>query len=208
MSDKLLSLYHSLPPWMRSLAASLRGRQLRRWRYGADAEQLVDEALVREHWSVERLRKWQEERLAFILHRAATKVPFYREQWARRRTRGDKSSWGYLENWSLLEKESVRRNPHAFLAEDCDRRRMIHERTSGTTGKPLDLWLSRQTARVWYALFEARGRRWRGVSRHEPWAILGGQAVVPARANRPPFWVWNAPMNQLYLSANHISDSN
>src|SRR5262249_34880573 len=149
MNDRLLSLYHSLPPWMRSLAASLRGRQLRRWRYGADAEQLVDEALVREHWSVERLRKWQEERLAFILHRAATKVPFYREHWARRRIRGDRSSWGYLENWSLLEKESVRRDPHAFLAEDCDRRRMIHERTSGTTGKPLDLWLRSQTARAW-----------------------------------------------------------
>jgi len=208
MNDQLLSLYHSLPSWMRSLAASLRGRQLRRWRYGADAEQLVNEALEREHWSAERLRKWQEERLAFILHRAATKVPFYREHWAKRRTRGDKSPWEYLENWSLVEKESVRRNPQAFLAEDCDRRRMIHERTSGTTGKPLDLWLSRKTARAWYALFEARGRHWRGVSRYEPWAILGGQAVVPARVNRPPFWVWNAAMNQLYLSANHISDGN
>src|SRR5262249_60933709 len=98
MSDKLLSLYHSLPPWMRSLAASLRGLQLRHWRYGADAEQLVDEALERDHWSVEKLRKWQEERLAFILHRAATKAPFYREHWAKRRARGDKSSWERLEN--------------------------------------------------------------------------------------------------------------
>ncbi|HKQ80514.1 MAG TPA: hypothetical protein VJ810_42865 [Blastocatellia bacterium] len=208
MSDKLLSLYHSLPPWLRSWAASLRGAHLRHWRYGADAERLVNEALEREHWSVERLKRQQEERLAFILHRAATKVPFYRKEWATRRGRGDKASWEYLENWSLLEKETVRRNPQAFLAEDCDRRRMIHDRTSGTTGKPLDLWMSRETSCAWYALFEARGRRWRGVSRFERWANLGGQAVVPARVTQPPFWVWNFPMNQLYLSANHISERN
>jgi len=208
MNDRLLSIYHSLPPRLRSWAASLRGLQLRNWRYGADAERLVSEVLERESWSAEKWGRWREERLAFILHRAATMVPFYREEWARRRRRGNQASWEYQENWGLLEKESVRRNPHAFLAEDCDRRRMIPERTSGTTGKPLDLWLSRETTRAWYALFEARGRRWRGVSRFEPWAILGGQAVVPARANRPPFWVWNAPMKQLYLSANHISGRN
>lgn len=208
MNDRLLSLYHSLPPWLRSLAASLRGYHLRRWRYGADSERLAQEALERESWSAEKWERWREDRLAFILHRAATQVPFYREEWAKRRRSGDRASWEYLENWPLLAKESVRRNPRAFLAEDCDWRRMFHERTSGTTGKPLDLWWSRETARAWYALFEARARRWHGVSRFEPWAILGGQAVVPAHARRPPFWVWNAPMNQLYLSANHISGAN
>lgn len=29
--------------------------------------------------------------------------------------------------------------------------------------------------------------------------------MVPARSKRPPFWVWNAPMKQLYLSAYHFS---
>src|SRR5215470_13375596 len=139
MNDKLLNLYHRLPPSLRSVAASLRGRQLRHWRYGSDAERLVSEALERDRWNEESWKLWREERLAFILHRAATKVPFYRDEWARRRRRGDQASWEYLENWPALSKESVRQDPLAFLAEDCDRRRMIHERTSGTTGKPLDL---------------------------------------------------------------------
>src|SRR5215510_3616829 len=89
MNDRLLSIYHSLPPRLRSWAASLRGLQLRNWRYGADAERLVSEVLEHESWSAEKWGRWREERLAFILHRAATMVPFYREEWARRRRRGD-----------------------------------------------------------------------------------------------------------------------
>jgi phenylacetate-CoA ligase len=57
----------------------------------------------------------------------------------------------------------------------------------------------------WYALFEARCRRWNGVSRHDRWAILGGQLVTPVRQQKPPFWIWNAGMNQLYLSCYHLS---
>jgi phenylacetate-CoA ligase len=82
---------------------------------------------------------------------------------------------------------------------------LYQEQTSGTTGKPLRLWLSRQTVRDWFALFEARVRRWNGVSRTDRWAMLGGQLVVPVSQHRPPFWVWNAGMKQLYMSSYHLS---
>jgi phenylacetate-CoA ligase len=139
MSDTLVPLYHHLPAPARSIAASLRGYYLRSWRYGAETERLVAEALEREHWSPERWKAWQEERLAFVLHRAARHVPYYREQWAARRCHGDRASWEYLENWPILGKEPLRENPIAFVADDCDVRRMFHEHTSGTTGKSLDL---------------------------------------------------------------------
>jgi phenylacetate-CoA ligase len=85
---------------------------------------------------------------------------------------------------------------------------MFQESTSGTTGTPLDVWSSSETLRMWFALYESRIRRWNGTCRSEPWAILGGQPVVPTHVKRPPYWVWNAPMNQLYLSANHLSRRN
>jgi phenylacetate-CoA ligase len=59
--------------------------------------------------------------------------------------------------------------------------------------------------RAWYALFEARCRHWYGVSRHDRWGMLGGQLVAPASQRRPPFWVWNAGLNQLYLSSYHLA---
>src|SRR5438105_9787060 len=85
---------------------------------------------------------------------------------------------------------------------------MYRERTSGTTGTPLTIWMSKTTLREWYALFEARTRRWVDVSQQQPWAILGGQLIVPANAEAPPFWVWNAGMNQLYMSVFHIKPAN
>jgi phenylacetate-CoA ligase len=200
-----LRLYHQSPYLFRSLAASLRGYYLRSWRYGSETERLVEDSLARESWSPDEWKHWHEERLAFVLHRAATQVQYYRDHWAMRRRNGDRASWEILQNWDILEKEPLRQNPRAFVADDCDTRRMFHEHMSGTTGKSLDLWWSKATVRAWFALFEARCRRWHQVSRNDRWAILGGQLVVPVSQTQPPFWVWNAALNQLYLSSYHLS---
>ncbi len=199
------TIYNQMPAWSRSFAASLRGYYLRRKRYDTQTEKLVETILERDYRTENEWRKWREERLAFILHRAAKSVPFYREQWAKRRARGDHSSPEILENWEILEKQTLRENAAAFVADDCNRRKMIHDHTSGTTGASLDLWANEATVKLWYAMFEARSRRWYGVSRDDRWAILGGQMVVPVASRRPPFWVWNAGMNQLYLSSYHLA---
>lgn len=89
-----------------------------------------------------------------------------REQWAARRRRGDRASWEYLENWPILEKNSVKANPCTFVADDCNVRLMFREDTSGTIGKSLSVWWSKETVRKWYALSEAQIRYWNGLSRH------------------------------------------
>jgi phenylacetate-CoA ligase len=165
----------------------------------------VQLALERDYWTPEQWRDWQQKRLDGLLRRAATEVPYYRDQWNRRRERGSTAQPERLSDWPVLEKESLRTAGRAFVAEDCQIKKMFHDHTSGSTGKSLDLWLSRQTVRSWYALFEARCRRWYGVSRHDRWGMLGGQLVVPVAQRRPPFWVWNASLNQLYLSAYHLA---
>lgn len=203
--SQMLALYHWLPGPARSVAASLRGYYLRSWRYGQETDRLVSEALDREKWSLEKWKRWQEQRLACVLHRAATKVPYYREQWATRRRKGDRASWEYLENWPILEKDTLRASASAFVAADCKIQNMFHEHTSGTSGTPLNLWWSLKATRMWFALFEARCRGWYGVSRHDRWANIGGQLVSPADQSEPPFWVWNHALNQLYMSSYHLA---
>ena len=201
MTRSLQTLYHALPAPVRPVIAGLRGYYLRSWRYGSETDELAQAALDRERWSPQQWQCWQQERLTGLLHRASTEVPFYRECW-RDRTTGHAAR---LADWPILEKESLRTNPRAFVADGCDPRGMFHDHTSGTTGKSVDLWQTRQTVRFWYALFEARCRLWYGVSRHDRWGMLGGQLVVPVTRRRPPFWVWNAGLNQLYLSAYHLA---
>ncbi|MBE0542921.1 MAG: phenylacetate--CoA ligase family protein [Verrucomicrobia bacterium] len=209
MNNSFLKLYHSLPYPLRCLVASARGYQLRWWRYGPETDRLVEEALEREFWSTAKWKAWQEERLQFILHRTVTKVPYYREYWARQTAEGKRqNAWKDLGNWPVLKKEALRANPSAFLADDCEPRRMWREHTSGTTYKPLTLWFSRACVHAWFALCEARLRRWHGVTRHDRWGMIGGQIVSPADAQNPPFWVWNAAMRQLYLSSYHLNAQN
>lgn len=200
-----LKLYHRLPYWAKGAAASLRGYYLNYWRYDSQTEKLVEEALERDHWTKDQWTRWQENRLSYVLDRAATQVPFYRRQWNRRRLNGDNASWAYLENWEVLEKRTLREKSAEFVADDCSRRKMYLDHTSGTTGTSLNLWSTAETVKAWYAIFEARARRWYGVSRNDRWAILGGQLVTPISRRKPPFWVWNAGLHQLYMSSYHLA---
>lgn len=205
MRGLALRLYHRLPAPARSLAATLEGYYLRWWRYGPTSERLMQEAIEREHWTFEQWAAWREERLAYVLERAATRVPYYRDQWSARRRQGDRASWERLENWPILEKETVRLQPRAFVADDRSVRRMFHLRTSGTTGTPLEVWRTHEAVRGLYGIGLARTRGWHGLGLNDRRAMLGGQLVTPVQQRRPPFWVWNAGLRQLYMSSYHLA---
>lgn len=204
----LLRVYHALPYPLRVFAASLYGVRQYGLRYSSRTEQMIANAVTRESWSTSQWQDWQREHLAQLLSHASKHVPYYRRQWEKRRQAGDKSSVELLENWQVLSKDVLRNTPHEFIADGVNLRSQIAEHTSGTTGKPLTLWLDKDAVRQWYALTDARWRGWYGISRHDRWGILGGQMVTPFAQNQPPFWVWNAGMQQLYLSSYHLAPQN
>jgi len=82
----VLRLYQRLPGAVRSMAVTARGMYLRSIRYDKHTDRLAQHALDKETWPVKRLEEWCSERLAFVLDRAAKSVPYYREQWAKRRS--------------------------------------------------------------------------------------------------------------------------
>ena len=84
-----MKLSHLLPYPLRVVAASAKGYYLKWWRYGRNTEALVQQALARETWSEEQWEAWQQERLSYVLHRAANHVPYYRGMWSTRRQKGD-----------------------------------------------------------------------------------------------------------------------
>lgn len=208
LKSRLMPLYRRAPPSVRNVVGSVYGGYLNYWRYGRDSARLVDAALAREHWSKERWEAWQDERLAELLRHAARDVPYYREAWRERRLMGDDSPVDQLENWPVLSKETLRADPKLFIADSRRGRRLFRLDTSGTSGTPITTWRSRETMQAWYALVEARWRRWYGVSRHEPWAILGGQEVTPVEREVPPYWLWNRAGQQLYMSTLHLKAAN
>ena len=208
MMKTMKDVYYQLPLSWRSAAASSYGYYLRFWRYGGETERLAQEALARESWSPVQWEAWQQEKLVELLNHAATQVPYYRAYWQERRSRGDQASWEDLENWPVIGKEPLRTQPEAFLADTYDKRRLFELNSSGTSGTPVTIWRDRAAMQGWYALFEARWRRWYGVDFGDRWAILGGKIVTPVAQVEPPFWVWNRGLNQLYMSTLHIKPTN
>ncbi len=202
----LTSLYHRLPYFpFKMAAASVRGSQLRRWRYGRETDGQVVRALERDRWPSARLEEWQGKRVRELLERVSRDVPFYRRLMANWGQKTAESPFE-LNAWPVLTKDQVRESGVAFVAEGADYKAMFTLNTSGSSGTPLRLWITRRDLRAWYALFEARWRNWHGVNRRDRWAILGGQMVTRPGRSRPPFWVWNQSMRQLYLSSYHISE--
>ena len=198
-------IYSKLPYSLKTLASSAWGYYLRYSRYGSETERLVEETLERDRWSRQHWTTWREERLAFILHHAATTVPYYRDQWHQRRKQGDRSSWELLENWPKLDKAVVRESPRQFISSKVSGKHLYVDHTSGTTGKPTLIFISHKKAREWFAIYEARIRRWAGLDYHERWGIFGGQKVIPLEQTRPPYWIWNKGLNQVYFSIFHIT---
>lgn len=205
MKNSLMRLYQVSPYPLKVLAATLRGLQLRKWRYGKSLDILFQEVLDRETWGREKWVAWQEERLVYILHRAATQVPYYQNHWRERRRKGDNVSYEVLNNWPILTKDEVKDNPKALVAADCKIDELYVDHTSGTTGKPLDVYESRRMIQHWYAINEVRTRHWHKVSMHDNWGIFGGQLVTDINRNKPPYWVQNLALNQIYFSSFHIS---
>ncbi len=196
------SVYERAPYGVRVAAASARGLVLSRRRYSGATEQLVDEALDRERWSPDQWDAYRAGRLDEVLRVARRHVPAYRHLPDPATGAGGTTD---LASLPLLEKARLRNDPASFIRTDAPRR-LVRESTSGTTGTPLSLAISRAEYRQWYALVEARWRRWYGVDRRDRWAIIGGQPVVPSGSTEPPYWVWNAAMRQLYLSSYHVAE--
>ena len=198
--DRLVATYARLPYPAKLAAASARGLRLRAWRYGPGFEAEVARVLDRDGWDLDRWRSWQAARLAAVLAHAAATVPRHRAWFDRHPDRDP----GRLADWPLLDKAEARDAPGALVADDAPAR-TYRDQTSGTSGSPLPIWTARADLGAFFALHEARTRRWHGVSRHERWAILGGQLVTPPDRGRPPYWVENRALHQLYLSVPHVS---
>ncbi|HEX7001319.1 MAG TPA: AMP-binding protein [Trueperaceae bacterium] len=201
----LMPAYRRVPPGIRNLASSVWGRHLYSWRYGPETDRLVAEATARETWDAATWQAYVQERLAEQLSTAARSVPYYRDWWSGQA--GDAGA-AELASWPFLPKQTVRERAADFRRDDLDVKKLYKLTTSGTTGTPLTIWRSRATMRAWYALSDARWRRWYGVSRHDNWALMAGQEVVPTTQDRPPFWVWNTAAKQLYMSTVHLKREN
>jgi phenylacetate-CoA ligase len=199
-------LYGRSPLWLQNFGLNVYGLIWKQRRFGGCFRAALAAFKARESFSALAWQSYQEEALRKLLCHAAANVPYYRralgDGFAQRASGFRLAQLGEL---PLLEKERLRAEPLAFIAETANPRRLHRYLTSGTTGTPLTILFSTDMHRRWSAVYEARVRNWAGVNYQMSRAMLGGRLVAPKAAAKPPFWRYNRAERQLYLSAFHLA---
>jgi len=210
MAGLLHQLYARSPVWVQNAAVSAYGLYWRQRRLGGDFSTEAAAFTSRDDLTAPEWRAWQQHELQRLLHHALATVPHYRELM---RAAGiteaaiTADAFAALAALPLLEKDTIRRSPAAFLSETPGGKLAVNH-TSGTSGTPLAIHLSAATHRRVLAAYEARVRRWAGVNVTMSRAMIGGRMVAPASQTAPPFWRYNMAERQLYMSAYHIGPAN
>ena len=196
------AFYARLPVWAQHVAASAYGVYWHWLRFGPGYARYVKEYTERECFSTKEWQAWQQSQLQDLLRAAATEVPYYQRVWSKDEKAAALA--GRMEDLPLLDKDPIRADPEAFLQQDMQPWPRLVFHTSGSTGTPIASIWTVQEYRNALALREVRSARWAGVSFKMPRATFSGRLVEPDPESKGPFYRFNLPERQVYLSAFHL----
>ncbi len=131
----------------------------------------------------EKLEAYQRRKLEEILRHAYETVPYYRELFDRLKLRPeDIKGPEDLDKIPPLTKETVRENGARLTARNMGRYRPVRQRTSGTSGEPVEFYLDRH-ANVLEFCYYWRYWSWGGYRLGRPFAELGLHAFLDTDLN-------------------------
>jgi len=188
-------LYDKLPVWTQSLAVNLMSVKTYYGKYGRIFHDASARLTINERKDRGQLLDEQERQLFGLLEYARRHVPYYRQLGC---------SPNRFRDWPILDKQSVASKPDEFVSDQFASRGLMVLRTSGTTGTPLRVWVSRVYHQTEMA-FRWRHKAWGGVPFLSRSAYVSGHSVVPASQLGPPFWRLDHVEKRLLCSSYHLS---
>lgn len=205
MDDKLFKLYKHLPVMWQNFLCSSYGYKLNRMRYGKEYQEYFDFLLSSEHWNAQKILQYKEEQLDKIIHYAYRHCPYYKMRFRREGlTPQDFKGLDSLKKFPVLTKDEVRANYLGMISEEYDKKKLIPNHTSGSTGKALDFYWSKENLQFYWATVW-RGRHRFGIHRGDIHLNFTGKLVVPLEQKNPPYWRFNRSLNQYMLNMQHIT---
>ena len=196
----LHQLYSALPIPLQHACVTAQGAKYYHWRYGGIFQEYWRALKRAEYLPADELRELQTAGLNRLLQFAATHVPYYRKHGPAVHT----------------TKDQIRERPEDFIADTLPRRALIPWHTSGTTGKPLTVYYSRQAMQKMWAFVELY-RNTAGVTKNDRRGQFTGKMIVPpagvpsgpgAPAASKIFWRRDLANRALLLSTVHLLPAN
>lgn len=209
MSNWKEQAYYRAPAWVQDLGVSLLGVQLQRQRYGRAGREFEAHLAHSATLDAAGLRQLQEAAFADLLRFCLHHVPYYRELARRDPTLlSDQPTLAGLSRLPIIEKEALRREPAAFLADrGAFPGSVFTLGTSGTSGTPLKLHCDTPARQRHYA-FWTRLRGQNGLAPRTRRATFFGRIIMAPDGGRPPFWRHDHAQNNVLFSSYHLSEGN
>lgn len=201
-------VYKNLPFQLQNLAISTYGYMWKRRRFGGIFHNALFHFKERESYSTEEWAAYQTTILRKLLVHAFQNVPFYN-----RKYQAAGFSVKDLANFKLnelsylpfLEKDELRKFGKTDLISSKRNPKGAFFASSGSTGTPVNIYLSKKTHQAWTAGFETRIKNWAGVNKSMCRGMIGGRRVLSEGDAKPPYYRYNYSENMVYFSAYHIS---
>jgi phenylacetate-CoA ligase len=204
-TELLQRIYQKLPVSLQNLAFTAHGLSLRRQRYGRHFQQKLQELKTTEWQSAEQIASYQNEKLRQVIRNAYDHTPYYRQLF---------QDWGIdpntikdmsdLSRLPLLTKQTVREKAPQLISRQFKPESLVRNQTSGTTGKPLTIYLTREALQFQWAVWWRHRARF-GLRPGDKYLSFGARLPVAIEQTRPPFWRYNRAGNQVYLSTYHLT---
>jgi len=201
-------IYNKLPIFVQNGIISYYGWKITRERYGKKFEENLDFLEKSQYFSDNEIKEYQRERLIQLINHAYNNVPYYRNIFTKLKLLPkDFKDINDLHKLPILTKGDIRNNFNNLISINCDKKQLKLGHTSGTTGSPLEILWDKNIILMTNAVLW-RQRNWAGLKFGDRFATIFGRIIVPISQTRPPFWRYNIPHKQLWLSSFHLTKEN
>ena len=154
MNPVIEKLYYSLPIWAQDIAVSVYGIKLFYERYGGIHKQYFERLQQTEFFSKNNMDEIVDRLFIKTIRHAASNVPFYRKLIEKKKVNiNEFNSIADIVKLPIVSKQMLQEKPQDFMASNFKKRQLLVTNTSGTSGKPLNIFIDKDSRHRAYAFF-------------------------------------------------------
>lgn len=200
-------LYNNSPLVVQNMMISVYGYNLKHQRYGGRFPEYLSQLRSSYYFEQSQLNKLQNHKLSSIVRSAIKNTPYYKHINSLNDQEIETISAESLSDYfPVLNKNTVRENQNSFVNKLIPATNLKYISTSGTTGTPMKIAVTKEAIQQNYAYF-SRFLELAGVSRTDKSATFAGRVIIPTSHRKQPYWRYNIINNNLLFSSYHLSES-
>jgi phenylacetate-CoA ligase len=198
------SIYNLAPSYIQNIFCSIHGIQLKSQRYNSFFYKYLEQLQASEKLTCEEILSYKEARLEEMLHICFNDVSYYKGKLNKAGLSiKNFKSLADLDKFPVLEKEEMRTH-WKEMVNSAYNGKLIYSHTSGSTGKALDYFLTKESISNQWAVWWRFRERF-GIKLFDKHLNFTGKLIIPINQKSPPFWRINYPLNQWLVNMQHIS---